>query len=63
MNFVCNIKRNPPSTVNQLLFQRPEQQDNVNSLSDAKEFYDPETASIGFSHVPSQPMSIPVPEE
>ena len=47
---------------NQLLFQSPELQDKVNSLNDAKEFYDPETASsAGFSNVPSQPVSIPSP--
>ena len=32
----------------------------MTSWNDAKEFYDPETASsCGFSHVPSQPLSIP----
>ena len=32
----------------------------MNSLSDAREFYDPETASSsGASHVPSQPLIIP----
>ena len=35
----------------------------MNSLSDAKEFHDPETASSsGLSHVPSQPMSVPSPK-
>ena len=49
---------------NQILFQSPELQDKVNSLNDATEFYDPETASSsGFSYVPSQPMIIPSPEE
>ena len=39
-------------------------QDKVNSLSDAKEVYDPETASSsGLSHVPSQPMSFQSPRE
>ena len=33
------------STVNQLVVQIQELQDKVNSLNDAKEFYDPETAS------------------
>ena len=47
------------STVNQLLAQIQELQDKVNSLSDAREFYDPETASSsGISHV-SQLSSIP----
>ena len=32
----------------------------MNSLNDARECYDPETeSSSGFSHVPSQPVSIP----
>ena len=53
MSSLCNKKENP-STVNQLLAQVQEVQDKVNSLSDAKEFYDPETASSsGVSHVPS----------
>ena len=46
------------STVNQLLVYIQER----NSLNDAKEFYDPETANgSGLSHVPSRPMSIPSP--
>ena len=53
-------KRQNLSTVNQLLPQIQEPQDKVNSLNDAREFYDLETASSsGLSHVPSQPMSIP----
>ena len=41
--------------MNQLMFQMQELQDRVNSLSNAKEFYDPETASSsGLSHVPSK---------
>ena len=47
------------SAVNQFMVQIQELQDKVNSLNDAKESYDPETASSsGVSHVPSQPMSI-----
>ena len=35
-------------------------QDKVTSLNDAREFYNPETASSsGVSHVPCQPLSIP----
>ena len=35
-------------------------QNKVNFLSDARRFYDPETASSsGASHVPSQPLTIP----
>ena len=50
------------SAVNQLLVQVQELQDNVNSLSDAKSFFDPETANISrLSHVPSQLVSIPSP--
>ena len=46
------------STVSQLLAQIQK----VNSLNDAKELHDLETASSsGISHVPSQPMSIPSP--
>ena len=48
------------STVNQLMVQIQELQHEVNSPNDAREFFDPETASsFGSSHVPSQPMSIP----
>ena len=48
------------SSVNQLMVQIQELQDKVNSPNDAREFFDPETASsFGSSHVPSQPLSIP----
>ena len=48
------------STVNQLMVQIQELQHKVNSPNDAREFFDPVTASsFGSSHVPSQPMSIP----
>ena len=44
------------STVNQLTVQIQELQDKVNSLSDSKDFHDPETASSsGLFHVPSHP--------
>ena len=44
--------------------QVQELQNKVNSLTDAKEFYAPQTASSpGLSHVPSQPLSIPSTEE
>ena len=44
------------------MFQDKELQDKVKSLNDAREFSDPETASIsGLSHVPCQPLSIPSP--
>ena len=50
------------ATVSQLLTQIQELQNKVNSLSDAREFYDPETASTsGASHVLSQPFTIPSP--
>ena len=50
------------SAVNQLMVQIQEPQDKANSLSGAKEFFDPETASSsGLSHVPSQPVSVPSP--
>ena len=38
-------KEESKSTVNQLMVQIPELQDKGNSLNDANEFYDPETAS------------------
>ena len=49
-------------TVSQLLTRIQDLQNKVNSLSDAREFYDPETASSsGATHVPSQPLIIPSP--
>ena len=51
-----------PSSVSQLLTQIRDMQNTVNSLTDAREFYDPETASSsGMSHVPSQPLNISSP--
>ena len=48
--------------MNQLMVQIQELQDKRNSRSDVRESYDPETArSSGLLHVPSQPMSIPIP--
>ena len=48
--------------MNQLLSQIQELQDKVNSLSEEKEFDDPETASVSrISQVPNQPLSIPSP--
>ena len=45
-----------PTTVSQLVTQIQDLQKKVNSLADARDFYDPETASSsGVSHVPSQP--------
>ena len=50
------------TTVSQLLTQIQDLQNKVNSLSDAREFYDPETASnSGATHVPSQPSTTPSP--
>ena len=44
------------STVNQLAVQIQELQDEVNSLNDSIEIFDPEPASSsGLSHVPSHP--------
>ena len=49
-----------PATVSQLLTQIQDLHNKVNSLSDAIEFYDPETASSsGTTHVPSKPSTIP----
>ena len=48
--------------MSQLLTQFQDLQYKVNSLSDAREFYDPETgSSSGATHVPSQPSTIPSP--
>ena len=54
------MQQRDPQTVSQLLAQMRESQDKVNSLSDAREFHDPETAgSSGASHVPSPPLTNP----
>ena len=59
INELLTKKEERKSTVNQLMLQIQELQDKMNSGNDAEEFYNPETASSsGFSHVPSQPMSI-----
>ena len=56
-----HAKRDPTS-LSQLLTQIQDLQNKVNSLSDARDFYDPETASsTGATHVPSQPSTIPSP--
>ena len=48
------MQQRDPQTVSQFLAQMRESQDKVNSLSDAREFHDPETAgSSGASHVTS----------
>ena len=55
-------KKEELSTMNQLLSQIQTLQDQVNALNEAKEFYDPETASSsGKSHVSSQHPRIPSP--
>ena len=54
------MQQRDPQTVSQLLAQMRESQDKVNSLSDAREFHDPETAgSSGASHVTSPPVTNP----
>ena len=54
------MQERDPQTVSQLLAQMRESQDKVNSLSDAREFHDPETAgSSGASHVTSPPLTNP----
>ena len=51
-----------PTTVSQLLTQIQDLQNNVNSLSDAKELYDPASgSSSGATHVPIKPSTIPSP--
>ena len=48
-----------PSTVSQLMAQLRELPNKVNSLSDAREFYDPESgSSSGATHVPDQTSTI-----
>ena len=54
------MQQRDPQTVSQLLAQMRESQDKANSLSDAREFHDPETAgSSGASHVTSPPLTNP----
>ena len=49
------------TTSSQLLTQTQKLQNKVKSLSDAREFYDPETgSSSGVTHVPIQPSTIPI---
>ena len=54
------MQQRDPQTVSQLSAQMRESQDKVNSLSDAREFHDPETAgSSEASHVTSSPLTNP----
>ena len=51
-----------PVTVSQLLTQIQDLQNKVNCLSEAREFYEPETASSsGATHAPSQHSAFPSP--
>ena len=51
-----------PETVRQLMTRIQDLQNKVNSLSDSREFYDPEIASSsGATHVPSQRPTVPSP--
>ena len=55
-----NDLRESQSTVNQLTVQIQGLQEHINSLSDARDFKDLETASSSVSfHAPSQPMVLP----
>ena len=48
-----------PATVSQMMAQSLDLQNNMNSLSDAREFYDPESGnSSGATHVPDQTSTI-----
>ena len=48
-----------PTRLSQLSTQIQDLQNKVNSLSDAREFYDPESgSSSGATHVPSQPPTM-----
>ena len=52
MNLSLHQERNP-TTLSQLLTQIRELQNKLNSLSDAREFFDPESrSSSGATHVP-----------
>ena len=54
-DFSLQQERNP-TTVSQLLTQILELKNQVNSLSGAREFYDPESgSSSGATHVPDRP--------
>ena len=49
-----------PTTVSQLLSQILDSHNKANSLSEERDFHDPETASSsGASNVPCQPLTIP----
>ena len=62
IHVLCVHQERNPKTVSQLLTQIQDLQNKVNSLSDAREFYDPETASSsGATHVPSQPSAFSSP--
>ena len=53
-----------PTTLSQLLTQIQDVNNKVKSLSDAREFDDPETASSpGATHVPSQSLIFPSPRD
>ena len=48
-----------PTTVSQMMAKIQELQNKVNSLSDAREFYDPESgSSSGTTHVPDQTSTV-----
>ena len=54
-------RRNPtnPTTVSQMMAQIQDLQNKVNSLSDAREFFDPESgSSSGATHVPDQDSAL-----
>ena len=60
MDELSILEKESQSTVTQLTVPIQKIPNKVNSLSDFKEFYDPETASSpGLSHVLSHPVSIP----
>ena len=53
-------QKRDPTAVSQLLAQIQDLQNKVNSLSDAREFHNPETASSsGATHAPDQTSTIP----
>ena len=49
-----------PSVVNQLMSEIQELQKKANSLTDQRDFHDPEgSSSYGASHVPTRPLTVP----
>ena len=60
---LCLQQERNSTTVSQMMVQIRELQNKVNSLSDARKFYDPESgSSSGATYVPGQPSTLPSPK-